>query len=71
MQGNQHNIFSMRDKMEAMKMKLRTWIQRIESNVFEMFPNYYQIIKLWIRDPYIITGIIPIYHQPTMTLCLN
>lgn len=44
MQGNQHNIFSMRDKIEAMKVKFRKWIQRIESNVFEMFPNYSQMI---------------------------
>ena len=34
----------MRDKIEAMKIKLRTWIRRIESNVFEMFPNYSQMI---------------------------
>ena len=34
----------MRDKIEAMKMKLRTWIRKIESNVFEMFPNYSQMI---------------------------
>ena len=44
MQANQHNIVSMRDKIEAMKMKLRTWIRRIESNVFEMFANYSQMI---------------------------
>ena len=44
MQGNQLNIFSMRNKIEAMKMKLRTWIRRIESKVFEMFPNYSQMI---------------------------
>ena len=25
-------------------MKLRKWIRRIESNVFEMFPNYSQMI---------------------------
>ena len=102
-QGNQH-IFSMLDKLEAMKLKLRTWIPRIESNVFEMFPNYSQMItdncefnkehtnypiqchlqKLIGKfDKYfpnneidsrkcgflipIITEIIPIYHQPTMT----
>ena len=36
----------MRDKIEAMKMKLRTWIRRIESNVSELFPNYSQMITV-------------------------
>jgi zinc finger BED domain-containing protein 5/7/8/9 len=44
MQGNQSNIFSMQDKIEAMKMKLNRWIQRTESEIFEMFPNYSQIV---------------------------
>ena len=44
MHGNQHNIFSIRDKIEAMKMKLCTCIRRIDSNVFQMFPNYSQMI---------------------------
>ena len=36
MHGNQHNIFSIRDKIEAMKMKRRTWIRR---NVSKLFSN--------------------------------
>ena len=44
MQGNQSNTFSMQDKVEAMKVKLQKWIIKMKSNVFDMFPNYSQII---------------------------
>lgn len=45
MQGPKSDIFTMHNKIEAMKMKLQRWIQRIDSNIYEMFPFYSQLIS--------------------------
>ena len=62
------------DNCEFDKEQTNYLIQCHLQKLIEKFDKYFpnneiDSRKLWIRDPYNITGIIPIYHpEPTMTL---